>query len=94
MSSTDSRGTSSGWRHVLRPVGTRGNTIARRVFVIAGLMVLSGIVLGVGTMLLDLESAHWAFVIMFWLGMAVSVPALAAILLTGGRASDNPKIEG
>jgi uncharacterized membrane protein len=57
-------------------------------------MVLSGIVLAVGTMLLDLENAHWAFVIMFWLGIAVSVPALVAILLTGGRANDNPKFEG
>ena len=78
---------------MLRPAGTRRNTIARRVFVVAGLMVLSGIVLGMATMLLDLEAAQWAFVIVFWLGIVLSVPALAAILLTGGTVSGNAKLE-
>jgi hypothetical protein len=73
------------WRHVLRPSGTIGNTIARRLFIIAGFMVLSGIVLSAIAMLLGLEGAEWAFVLMFWLGIMLSVPALAVMLLTGSK---------
>jgi hypothetical protein len=75
----------------LKPTGTRWNTFARRVFLVAGFMVLSGIALGVTAMLLGLESIEWAFVIIFWFGILLSVPALAAVLLTGGSASDNRK---
>jgi hypothetical protein len=53
-------------------------------------MVLSGIMLGVASMLLNLESAEWVFVILFWTGIMLSVPALLAILLTARRVTDKP----
>jgi len=90
LSGPTSRGTSWAWRDFLRPAGTRWNTVARRVFVVAGLMVLSGIMLGVASMLLSLESAEWVFVILFWTGIMLSVPALLAILLTARRVTDKP----
>ena len=77
------------WRHVLRPSGTIGNTIARRLFIIAGSMILIGIVLSVIAMLLGLEEAEWASVLIFWLGIMLSVPALVAMVLTGGRRKPN-----
>jgi hypothetical protein len=48
-------------------------------------MVLSGIALSVAAMLLGLENTEWAFVIVFWLGIVLSVPALVVVLLTGRR---------
>jgi hypothetical protein len=46
-------------------------------------MVLSGIALAVAAQLLGLESVEWAFVLVFWFGILLSVPALIAVLLTG-----------
>jgi hypothetical protein len=62
------------------------NTIARRTFLIAGLMVLSGILLGLASMLLGFDNAEWAFVIVFWFGLILSIPALVAVLVTGPGA--------
>jgi hypothetical protein len=55
-------------------------------------MILTGIILSIIAMLLGLEGAEWAFVLIFWLGIVLSVPALVAMLLTGVRASDNGKV--
>ena len=54
-------------------------------------MVLGGSVLGVAAMLFGLESTEWAFVIIFWFGIMLAVPALVAVLLTRRSASDNRK---
>ena len=80
------------WRQVLTPAGTRWNMIARRVFVVATLMVLSGAILAVVSMLVDLESAEWLFLIVFWFGIALSIPALVAIVLTAVSAREKPRV--
>ena len=53
-------------------------------------MVLSGVMLGVASMLLSLDGAEWVFVILFWVGIMLSVPALLAKLLTARRVIDKP----
>ena len=88
------RGAWTGWRSALSPAGTRSNTIARRFFVAAGLMVLGGILLAPAAMLLELESTEWAFIIVFWFGIVLAVPAFVAILVTRPGAGDDHKPEG
>jgi TM2 domain-containing membrane protein YozV len=73
------------------PVGTRSNDLARRAFVLGGLMVLSGVVLGVASLLLGLENAEWLFVIVFWFGIPLSISAFAAVVLTAIKANENAK---
>lgn len=84
----------TGWRNALSPAGTRSNTIAWRFFVAAGLMILGGIVLALAAMLLGLESTEWAFIIVFWFGILLAVPAFLAILVTRPRAGDDHKPDG
>jgi hypothetical protein len=91
LSRSGIRSASTGWRRALSPAGTRSNTLARRVFVAAGLMVLGGSVLAVAAMLFGLESTEWAFVIVFWFGMLLAVPAFVAVLVTRGSAGDDHK---
>ena len=66
--------------------------MARRVFVVAGLMVLGGSILSVAAQLFGLENTEWAFVIIFWLGLILAVPALVAVLITRSSASDNRRL--
>ena len=93
MSRSDIHGGSTGWRNALSPAGTPSNTFARRVFVAAGLMVLGGSVFALAAMLFGLESTEWAFVIVFWFGIVLAVPAFVAILVTRGSANDDQSIE-
>ena len=92
MSRSDIQGGSTGWRRALSPAGTRSNTFARRVFVAAGLMVLGGSVFALTAMLSGLESTEWAFIIVFWFGIVLAVPAFVAILVTRGSAGDDHKL--
>jgi len=94
LSRSDIRGAWIGWRSALSPAGTRSNIIAWRFFVAAGLMILCGIVLALAAMLLGLESAEWAFIIVFWFGIVLAVPAFVAILVTRPGAGDDHKSEG
>ena len=64
--------------------------MARRVFVAAGLMVLGGCVLAVAAMLFGLESTEWAFIVVFWIGIVLAVPALVAVFVTRGSAGERP----
>jgi hypothetical protein len=92
LSSSDIQGASTGWRRALSPAGTRSNTFARRVFVAAGLMVLGGSMLALAAMLFGLgDGTEWAFVIVFWFGIVLAVPAFVAVLVTRGNASDDRK---
>jgi hypothetical protein len=54
-------------------------------------MVLGGSLLAVTAMLFGLESTEWAFVIVFWLGIVLAVPAFVGILVTRGSGSDDRK---
>jgi hypothetical protein len=54
-------------------------------------MVLSGVVLGVASLLLGLENAEWLFVIVFWFGIPLSISAFAAVVLTAIKANENAK---
>jgi len=56
-------------------------------------MVLGGSVFALAAMLFGLESTEWAFVIVFWFGIVLAVPAFVAILVTRGSASDDQSIE-
>ena len=94
MSRSDIRGAWTGWRSALSPAGTRSNVIAWRFFVAAALMVLGGILLALAAMLLGLESTEWAFIIVFWFGIVLAVPAFVAILVTRRTAGDDHKPEG
>lgn len=58
-------------------------------------MVLGGSLLALAAMLLGLESTEWAFVIVFWFGIVLAVPAFVAILVTRRSASvDQQRGEG
>jgi len=46
-------------------------------------MVLGGSVLTVAAIVLGLESTEWVFVVVFWFGIVLAVPAFVAILVTG-----------
>jgi len=54
-------------------------------------MVLGSSVLALTSILLALERAEWAFVIVFWLGIVLAVPAFVAILVTRRTAGDDHK---
>ena len=52
---------------------------------------MGGSVLAVAAILFGLERTEWAFVIVFWVGIALAVPAFVAVLVTRGSASDDRK---